>query len=64
MFSKIDHVAIHVKEIDKVIKFYEEVFEFKILYENLIPSGKKVVYLKLGSTILEINESYEGNYHV
>ena len=60
MFSKIDHVAIHVKEINKVIKFYKDIFGFKILFENLIPSGKKVVYLKLGDTILEINESCEG----
>ena len=60
MFTQIDHVALHVKDVSKTISFYKEVFGFSILFENIIPTGQKVTYLKLGETILEVNEIYEG----
>lgn len=61
MFEKIDHIAIHVQDLYKTIDFYKKIFGFSIMFENIIPTGHKVVYLKLGGTILEINEMYEGN---
>jgi catechol 2,3-dioxygenase-like lactoylglutathione lyase family enzyme len=59
VFKYIDHIAIHIKDIDKVVNFYCDIFGFSIHFENIIPSGHKVVYLILGGTILEINESYK-----
>jgi catechol 2,3-dioxygenase-like lactoylglutathione lyase family enzyme len=61
VFKYIDHVAIHVKNRDEVVRFYCETFGFSIHYESIIPSGEKIVYLKLGNTILEINEKYRGD---
>ena len=57
MFTHIDHVAISVKDREKSIEFYEKNFGFKKYFEHDvpgIPEIEKVVYLKLGNTILEL----------
>ena len=61
MFTRIDHIAINVKEIDKVSQFYQNIFGFGALLETIIPSGKKIVYLKLSDTILEISETNQND---
>lgn len=56
MFTRIDHVAISVKDRKKSINFYEKYFGFKKYFEHDVPGVpeiEKVVYLKLGDTILE-----------
>ncbi len=70
MFTHIDHVAISVKDREKSIKFYEENFGFKKYYEHNVPNMpeiEKVVYLKLGSTVLEFEhwntERKNSGYH-
>ena len=56
MFKRIDHVAFVVKDRAKSIHFYEVNFGFKKYYENNVPvpTIEKIVYLKLGDTILEL----------
>lgn len=56
MFKRIDHVAFTVKDRVKSIHFYEEHFGFKKYYEHDVPISivEKIVYLKLGDTILEL----------
>ena len=56
MFKRIDHVAFIVKDRAKSIHFYEEHFGLKKYYENdvPVPTIEKIVYLKLGDTILEL----------
>ena len=56
MFKRIDHVAFIVKDRTKSINFYEEYFGFKKYYEHDVPGSvvEKIVYLKLGDTILEL----------
>ena len=56
MFKRIDHVAFNVKDRTKSIHFYEEHFGFKKYYEHDVPlpTIEKIVYLKLGDTILEL----------
>ncbi len=57
MFTHIDHVAISVKDRKKSIEFYEENFGFKQYFEHEapgVPALEKVVYLKLGATVLEL----------
>ena len=56
MFKYIDHVAFSVKDREKSIKFYEEHFGFKKYHEHDVPFPvvEKIVYLKLGSTTLEL----------
>lgn len=63
MFKRIDHVAISVKDRVKSIEFYEKNFGFKRYYEHDVPGVNellKVVYLKLGDTVLEF-EHWSGD---
>ncbi|HEX9063005.1 MAG TPA: VOC family protein [Clostridia bacterium] len=56
MFKRIDHVAFVVKDRAKSIKFYEEHFGFRKYNEHDVPVPviEKIVYLKLGDTVLEL----------
>ena len=56
MFKRIDHVALTVKDRVKSIYFYEEYLGFKKYYEHDVPVPvvEKIVYLKLGDTIIEL----------
>ena len=56
MFKRIDHIAITVKDRIRSINFYEKYFDFKKYYEHdvPVPAIEKIVYLKLGETILEL----------
>lgn len=56
MFRRIDHVAFNVKDREKSIDFYEKHFGFKMYYEHdvPVPAIKKIVYLKLGDSVLEL----------
>ncbi|MEG0364095.1 MAG: VOC family protein [Erysipelotrichales bacterium] len=59
MFKRIDHVAFKVKNRAKSIAFYEDNFGFTKYYEHDVPGMdeiKKVIYLKLGDTVLEFEE--------
>lgn len=63
MFTRIDHVAIAVKDRQKSIDFYEKNFGFQKYYEHDVPGVEnllKVVYLKLGDTVLEFEHWEEG----
>lgn len=56
MFKRIDHVAFIVKNRAKSIQFYEENLGFKKYAEHdvPVPAIEKIVYLKLGDTVLEL----------
>lgn len=56
MFKRIDHIAFTVKDREKSIEFYEKYFDFKKYAEHDVPVPviEKIVYLKLGDTILEL----------
>ncbi len=56
MFKRIDHAAFIVRDRAKSIQFYEEHFGFRKYYENdvPVPTIEKIVYLKLGDTVLEL----------
>ena len=41
MFKRIDHVAIHVADLDHSIKFYERHFGFKHYFQHAAGSGKE-----------------------
>ena len=69
MFKRIDHIAITVKDRIKSINFYEKYFGFEKYYEHdvPVPTIEKIVYLKLGETILELvhkpTDSTNQGYH-
>ena len=56
MFKRIDHVAFIVRDRAKSIDFYETNFGFVKYAENDVPIAaiEKIVYLKLGDTVLEL----------
>jgi lactoylglutathione lyase len=62
MFQRIDHVAFTVKNREKSIRFYEDFFGFRLYYEHDVPVPviEKIVYLKLGDTVLELIHMPEG----
>jgi len=56
MFKRIDHTAFIVRDRAKSISFYEVLLGFKKYYEHDVPMPivEKIVYLKLGDTVLEL----------
>lgn len=57
MFKRIDHTAINVSNIDTSVRFYQEHFGFEPYFEQVTSkSNIKIVYLKLGDTVLELVE--------
>lgn len=57
MFEKIHHIGIAVKNLEESMKFYENIFELKILYiEELKENKVKVAGLKVGDVNIELLE--------
>jgi lactoylglutathione lyase len=53
-FHRIDHVALHVKDVETSKRFYERHFGFKTYFRAPTPTGMDIAYLKLGDTVLEL----------
>lgn len=60
MFKRIDHVAIHVSDLDRSVKFYEQHFGFKHYFQHAAGSGLQIAYLKLADTVLELTHHFDG----
>jgi len=57
LFEKIHHIGIAVKNLEESMKFYENIFELKILYiEELKENRVKVAGLKVGDVNIELLE--------
>ena len=55
MLKKIDHIAIVVKDVDKAIKSYTNMFGFKVIEKREGPGGEFVsVMMELGDIHLEL----------
>jgi len=55
MVKKIDHIAIVVKDMDKAIKSYADMFGFKLESKMEFPGGdRKAANIKLGDITLEL----------
>ena len=61
MYKRIDHVALHVKDLDRSVEFYERHFGFKKYFQNQARAGLQIAYLKLGDTVLELTHRSEGS---
>ncbi len=53
-FKRIDHVALHVKDLAASKAFYETHFGFETYFEHDVPAGFDIAYLRLGDTVLEL----------
>jgi lactoylglutathione lyase len=60
MFKRIDHVAIHVRDLDHSVAFYEEHFGFKKYFQHAATAGLQIAYLRLGDTVLELTHKTDG----
>ena len=60
MFKRIDHVAIHVRDLDRSVSFYEKHFGFKKYFQHAATGGLQIAYLKLGDTVLELTHKTDG----
>jgi lactoylglutathione lyase len=60
MFKRIDHVAIHVADLDRSVAFYERHFGFKDYFRQTASGGLQIAYLKLADTILELTHHSDG----
>ena len=61
MYKRIDHIALHVGDLDQSVAFYEGHFGFKNYFEQAVTGGPRIVYLKLGDTVLELTHRSEGS---
>lgn len=61
MFKRIDHVAIHVADLDRSVQFYERHFGFKHYFQHAAGNGLQIAYLKLGDTVLELTHHSDGS---
>lgn len=60
MFKRIDHVAIHVADLDRSVAFYERHFGFKHYFRQAGSGGLQIGYLKLADTVLELTHHSDG----
>ena len=61
MYKRIDHIALHVGDLDRSVAFYERHFGFKNYFVQEVPGGPRIAYLKLGDTVLELTHRSEGS---
>ena len=54
MFKRIDHVAVHVSDLDRSVQFYERHFGFRHYFQHTAGNSLQIAYLKLGDTVLEL----------
>jgi len=60
MYKRIDHVALHVADLERSVAFYERHFGFENYSQQVVPGGVRIAYLKLGDTVLELTHRSEG----
>jgi lactoylglutathione lyase len=60
-FKRIDHVALHVSDLQRSIEFYEKHFAFHHYFEHAAAAGHRIAYLRLGDTVLELTHSPGGS---
>jgi lactoylglutathione lyase len=60
-FRRIDHVALHVSDLERSVDFYETHFGFKKYFQHAATAGMQIAYLKLGDTVLELTHRSDGS---
>jgi lactoylglutathione lyase len=61
MYKRIDHIALHVADLDRSIAFYETHFGFENYFVQTVTGGPRIAYLKLGDTVLELTHRSDGS---
>lgn len=60
MYKRIDHVALHVADLERSISFYERHFGFARYFRHAVAGGLQIAYLRLGDTVLELTHHSDG----
>lgn len=60
MFKRIDHIALHVADLEKSSDFYRRNFGFEHYFEHEGGGGQRIAYLRLGGTVLELTHRSDG----
>ena len=60
MFRRIDHVALHVSDLERSVHFYEAHFGFKHYFQHTAGGGIEIAYLRLGDTVMELTHRSDG----
>lgn len=60
VYKRIDHIALHVADIDRSTAFYESLFGCETYYEHRSSRGFRIAYLRLGDTVLELVARSDG----
>ena len=53
-YKRIDHIALHVGDINVSKSFYVKHFGFESYFEHKTPNGISIAYLRLEDTVLEL----------
>ena len=53
-YKRIDHIALHVGDINVSKSFYVKHFGFETYFEHETPNGISIAYLRLQDTVLEL----------
>jgi len=61
MFRRIDHIALHVADLDRSVTFYEQHFGFEKYFQHASSGGTQIAYLKLDDTVLELTHKSDGS---
>jgi len=54
MFKRLDHIALHVPDMERSAAFYESLFGFERYFSHPSSGGAPITYLRLGGTVLEL----------
>jgi lactoylglutathione lyase len=50
----IEHVTLRVRDLEASIDFYQRMFDARVILRRNLKDGKKIVFLKIGDTMLEL----------
>ena len=56
MFKRVDHIALHVPDVEQAAAFYESRFGFERYFSHPSSSGAPIAYLRLGDSVLELTQ--------
>jgi catechol 2,3-dioxygenase-like lactoylglutathione lyase family enzyme len=56
MFKRLDHIALHVTDVERSAAFYESLFGFERYFTHAGSSGAPITYLRLGGTVIELTQ--------
>lgn len=54
MFKRMDHVALHVADVEAAKRFYCDILDFRVVDEHIGTSGRAITYVSLADHLIEL----------